>query len=237
MIRNTNTKIILRLPDQSDRELVGFSAGLSSEQINELTKLKRGVAAIYQNDWVEPVLVQIPRCELHESPFAYAPKLKVDSVTDITNLIIRFLIQGKLRKKTKFSQEDLDRMEQGISRLSLSTQDASHIKELVEAYREKEQYPMCQESEFGKLSKWITDLLNVRSEVADLVEGCTDTEIERMNLELSQLIQKRASVDETDEDLTGGLCQCVLRDMSLQPDHVEARENAYECWMNFMKGR
>lgn len=237
VIRNTNTKIILRLPDQSDRELVGFSAGLSPEQINELTKLKRGVAAIYQNDWVEPVLVQIPRCELYESPFAYAPKPKVDFVTDITNLIIRFLMQGKLRKKTKFSQEDLDRMEQGISRLSLSTQDVSHIKELVEAYREKKQYPMCQGSELRTLSRWITDLLNVRSEVADLVKGCKDTEIERMNLELSQLIQKRASVDETDEDLTSSLCQCVLWDMRLQPDHVEARENAYKCWMNFMKGR
>ena len=61
VIRNTNTKIILRLPDFSDRELVGKSAGLSDEQIIELVKLERGVAAISQSDWIEPVLCQVDR--------------------------------------------------------------------------------------------------------------------------------------------------------------------------------
>lgn len=54
IIRNTNTKVILRLPEQSDRELVGLAASLNKEQIEELTKLERGVAAVYQNDWIEP---------------------------------------------------------------------------------------------------------------------------------------------------------------------------------------
>ena len=57
VIRNTNTKIILRLPDRQDRELVGFSASLKENQISELAKLKKGVAAVYQNNWVEPILV------------------------------------------------------------------------------------------------------------------------------------------------------------------------------------
>jgi hypothetical protein len=56
VIRNTNTKIILRLPDESDRILVGRAAGLSDTQISELSKLKTGVAAITQNGWLEPVL-------------------------------------------------------------------------------------------------------------------------------------------------------------------------------------
>lgn len=59
VIRNTNTKIILRLPDFSDRELVGKAAGLNDSQIIELSKLQRGVAAIYQNDWINPVLCKI----------------------------------------------------------------------------------------------------------------------------------------------------------------------------------
>ncbi len=59
VIRNTNTKIILRLPDYSDRELVGRSAGLNDNQIIELAKLPRGVAAVHQNDWVSPVLCQV----------------------------------------------------------------------------------------------------------------------------------------------------------------------------------
>ncbi|MGN0295064.1 MAG: ATP-binding protein [Lachnospiraceae bacterium] len=59
VIRNTNTKIILRLPDFSDRELVGKAAGLTDDQIIELAKLEKGVAAVYQSDWLEPVLCKI----------------------------------------------------------------------------------------------------------------------------------------------------------------------------------
>ncbi len=59
VIRNTNTKIILRLPDFSDRELVGRAAGLNNDQIVELGKLEKGVASITQSDWLEPVLCKI----------------------------------------------------------------------------------------------------------------------------------------------------------------------------------
>ena len=59
VIRNTNTKIIMRLPDFDDRKLVGKSANLSDEQIKELSKLPTGVAAVYQNDWLEPVLCKV----------------------------------------------------------------------------------------------------------------------------------------------------------------------------------
>lgn len=60
-IRNTNTKIIMRLPDQSDRELVGRAANLSDEQIKELAKLPCGVGAVYQNEWVQPVLCKVDK--------------------------------------------------------------------------------------------------------------------------------------------------------------------------------
>ena len=59
VIRNTNTKIILRLPDQADRELVGRAANLNEDQIMELAKLPCGVAAVYQNEWVQPVLCKV----------------------------------------------------------------------------------------------------------------------------------------------------------------------------------
>lgn len=61
VIRNTNTKICLRLPDLSDRELVGKSMNLSDEQINYLSKLETGVAAIYQNDWQEAILCKFEK--------------------------------------------------------------------------------------------------------------------------------------------------------------------------------
>lgn len=74
VIRNTNTKLILRLPDESDRVLVGKAAGLSDAQISELSRLKCGVAAILQSDWLEPVLC------------------KVDEFTDCRSLSSRYKI-------------------------------------------------------------------------------------------------------------------------------------------------
>ena len=59
VIRNTNTKIIMRLPDYEDRVLVGKSAGLNDEQIDEVSRLEMGVASITQSGWIEPVLCKI----------------------------------------------------------------------------------------------------------------------------------------------------------------------------------
>lgn len=59
VIRNTNTKVVLRLPDQDDRVLVGKAENLSETQIGELARLPTGCAAIYQNNWQEAVLCQI----------------------------------------------------------------------------------------------------------------------------------------------------------------------------------
>ena len=59
VIRNTNTKIILRLPDFGDRELVGKASGLSDNQITEIARLEKGVAAVSQSDWLEPVLCKV----------------------------------------------------------------------------------------------------------------------------------------------------------------------------------
>lgn len=58
-IKNTNTKIIMRLPEVEDCNAVGRSIGLNEAQIRELSRLSTGVAAVYQNNWLEPVLVQV----------------------------------------------------------------------------------------------------------------------------------------------------------------------------------
>lgn len=71
VIRNTNTKIIMRLPDQADRELVGKAANLNDDQITELAKLPCGVAAIYQNEWVQPVLCKIDKSNNDEKRYLY----------------------------------------------------------------------------------------------------------------------------------------------------------------------
>lgn len=59
VIRNTNMKIMFRLPDENDRREVGNAASLTDEQLKEIPRLKTGVAVIYQNNWMQPVLCQI----------------------------------------------------------------------------------------------------------------------------------------------------------------------------------
>lgn len=59
VIRNTNTKIIMALPEAEDRETAGKSIGLKLEQIEEISKQKRGEAIVYQNAWEEAVQCKV----------------------------------------------------------------------------------------------------------------------------------------------------------------------------------
>lgn len=83
VIRNTNTKIVLRLPDGEDRNLVGTSMALSENQIIELSKLPRGVAAVYQNDWVGAVLCHFEQYK-EIKPYHYEYR-------DNSSILIQFL--------------------------------------------------------------------------------------------------------------------------------------------------
>lgn len=58
-IKNTNTKILMRLPEKGDCEAVGNAVGLSEDQMKELSRLGTGVAVVMQNNWLEAVLAKI----------------------------------------------------------------------------------------------------------------------------------------------------------------------------------
>ena len=59
-IRNTNTKIIMNLPDGDDRNIAGKSMGLTKElQIAEPAKLSTGEAVVFQRGWSEAVMASI----------------------------------------------------------------------------------------------------------------------------------------------------------------------------------
>lgn len=62
-IRNTNTKIIMRLPDAEDARTAGLSIGLNENQILEISKFPQGVAAVKQSSWMSAVLVKIDAAE------------------------------------------------------------------------------------------------------------------------------------------------------------------------------
>ena len=98
VIRNTNTKIILRLPDYSDRELVGKAANLNDEQIEELAKMRTGVAAVYQNNWVSPVLCQFDRYNGDEILYQKKDEHEYTdtAIPEVLNIIMKSDIWKKL---------------------------------------------------------------------------------------------------------------------------------------------
>ncbi len=58
-IKNTNTKIIMKLPEKVDGDIAGNTFGLDEFQKGEIPKLPTGVAIVMQNNWVTPVLTHI----------------------------------------------------------------------------------------------------------------------------------------------------------------------------------
>lgn len=69
-IKNTNTKIVMRLPEKNDFETVGNAFALDDEQIREIARLGRGSAIVSQSGWLEPVMVAIHKArDAYEAPF------------------------------------------------------------------------------------------------------------------------------------------------------------------------
>ncbi|MDY4525152.1 MAG: DUF87 domain-containing protein [Treponema sp.] len=109
VIRNTNTKIIMRLPDLSDRELVGKAANLNEDQIIELAKLPRGVAAVYQNEWVEAVLCKVNHFKTTNTTYDYTPpEEEVDSVLHEKRIHIATLLSMGEKLSPAESKKELD---------------------------------------------------------------------------------------------------------------------------------
>ena len=133
-IRNTNTKIIMRLPDLTDRELVGKAANLNEDQITELAKLPCGVAAVYQNEWVQPVLCKVNRFEGNERPYTYEPTAGDDIYgEDGTTAAKESLLDCIMNKEIfrKGNREDILKLKDMIIRSKLDTKVKCDLVEYI----------------------------------------------------------------------------------------------------------
>lgn len=137
-IRNTNTKIIMRLPDLSDRELVGKAANLSDDQIAELAKLPCGVAAVYQNEWVQPVLCKIHKYESDHRQYTYQPDSDdVYGESDIMSAeesLLDFIMNNEIQQKD--SHEDIQMLKDKVIRSKMDTAVKCEFIEYIESKKE-----------------------------------------------------------------------------------------------------
>lgn len=227
-IRNTNTKIILRLPEKTDRELVGFSASLSEEQIPELAKLKKGVAAVYQNDWVEPVLVQVKKCAIEEKQYDFKTHSLLVDTTVYRNQLVNLLIQGRLDEKLEFN---IDEIEDGLERLGLSIRNEKFVIDIIKEYKEKNELGIWENDQFSILSSVVSEILGVRKRVENCVLSASN------NDELSQDLRRLVYqfIPNASGEIILTLSQIFMKDMSEQQDEAEIRKRLYEGWFDSVK--
>ena len=122
VIRNTNTKIVMRLPDQGDRELVGRAANLNDDQITELAKLPCGVAAVYQNEWVKPVLCKIEKFGGNLRPYKFIPNDDVfgqDKTEAVSKSLLDCIMNKELFRKGK--RKDIQDLRELVIKSKLDT--------------------------------------------------------------------------------------------------------------------
>ena len=126
-IRNTNTKIIMRLPDETDRRLAGKAAGVTNEQLEEIAKLPKGVAVVYQNDWLEPVLCKIHHFSEEEKPYQYEPQ---NQLSDEKKAFHQHIADLLFSQKTK-KQLDLVEISKSIEQSKLGVEYKNYFLEVV----------------------------------------------------------------------------------------------------------
>jgi hypothetical protein len=229
VIRNTNTKIILRLPEQSDRELVGFASSLNEDQIAELSKLERGVAAVYQNDWIEPILVKISKCGIEEIIYI-KPEIRIFDSDKILQQLICLLIQGRVREKLDFN---IDEIEKNLPLLELSSRQLEFVQELIGDFREDGRLSLWNDKNFKKLSRELTDILKVRDRVEKAVLSSVD--IDETTNKLSEIV--KSFVPNASEEFTFILNQCFFKDFSLASVDTEKRVHFYLDWVDSYRKR
>jgi len=161
VIRNTNTKIIMRLPDKSDRELVGKSANLNDDQITELAKLPKGVAAVYQNEWIQPVLCKVDKYDLKTIPYEYVTEQETDEF-DADDKLKEKLISFIAEKVPSNSVDDIEELKVSIIKSTLNARVKTDFYEILDKGRSLE-----------SLSKFAYDFFNSDSAIKN-AESCED---------------------------------------------------------------
>jgi hypothetical protein len=192
VIRNTNTKIILRLPDAEDRKLVGHSAALNDQQIEELAKLSCGVAAVYQNDWLEPVLCKVNRFANSE-PFQYQPTPQTGLSAAVAHY---FAAQFNPKKELVLTPEDVDSLYAWADERNLSSDTIVLLRKgLHQALSREDLGTLCYNCFEGlRFCRKIEDLEQVDAQAAAQIEipalknmgDWLQTEIKRAILEASK---------------------------------------------------
>ncbi len=221
-IKNTNTKIVMRLPDEDDRKVSGKAAGMNDKQIDEIAKLPTGVAVVYQNDWVSPVLCKIDRMKNSRVIFNEQKDsiLELNSENDI-NYIIEFLLAGQTENTQKAF--DVIQIEKSVRAFNMPSKVRMALLDTIEEYKKNNHISLWNSVSIYDLSSLLTDLLGIRKEFEKCVrQYCQSKEL---NKKLTDLVKTRVPLDY----VSCRYClKCLFADFSL---HSSANKKMAEEWL------
>ena len=200
VIRNTNTKIIMRLPDQTDRELVGKAANLNDDQITELAKLPCGVAAVYQNEWVEAVLCKVAYYECCKEMYKFKKPAKQEKELLLQpRLKIAEILCKGIALKEETVVENLTKI---LNRLNLLSSTKVLILKSIKTPLESPRYT--------KISPVISELFpEVRAEF--LLSFARTSDTEQWTIDVDNAIRNLFKSD-MEEELRRSIRQCIITD-------------------------
>ena len=222
-IRNTNVKIIMRLPDDSDRQVAGKAAGMKDNQVDEIAKLPTGVAVVYQNDWEEPVLCKIGKFEDEEISFEFHPNEDNDIVvqdSSVKSEVLKLLLKGRI---TEPIDANIDLIEDYLVNSNLSTFNKIAIYNSVNEFKKLGKLELWNDNHFEQLSRLVTEVLSAKSEVMKFADSASN--FDQLTDKLEQYIKNL--VPEIPDELTLVTSQCLMRDYSLAN---EVQKRIYSAW-------
>ena len=226
-IRNTNTKIIMRLPEDSDRKIAGKASGMKEDEVDEIAKLPTGVAVVYQNDWEAPVLCKISKFEGEEIPFTYTSNPEIQKAPVIQAEVLKLLLKGRIANPIEV---DIDAIEKELPKSELSTSNKIIIYELIKEFKEKKILNLWYDDNFKLLSQLVTEIVAAKPEVEHLTNSVAN--FEELTQRLTKLIQQK--VEKLPQDLLLVTSQCLMRDYSLAN---KEKEQVYGAWYQFINSK
>ncbi len=225
-IRNTNTKIILALPDEEDCRTAGKSIGLFDEQIEEINKQKIGQAIVYQNDWEEPVQCAIDKFS------SYIPYTREEDDEILNEAlvfhpnvdIIKFLVAGKLSAGPSF---DLDSVIENLSKTSMSSITKFAIYKLVDEYNKTGFCRIWEVDSFKELSALVAAYINMEDEIEAIMCEKSQADTNELTNSIARLFRDDLLSLSQGEILT--VVQCLLKHQSTKSKELL---RIYKRWIN-----
>ena len=162
-IKNTNTKIVLRTPEANDREAVGRSIGLTPNQVNEIAKLPSGVAVIYQNDWVTPVLTMVDKADVEETPYINETPVAIKTLRESRSDVIRAIMEPWIPGE----MIDFTELARALNSLEVTRSNRKLLAMMLYTYKNHNGHMLWNENSLGLLRQILFDILDISQKTYD----------------------------------------------------------------------